>query len=60
MGVVRAMFIDPPYAADAKPVRSPLSWNLVLGGCAAAVLFFGLRPQAVIDWSLASIQLFRG
>ncbi len=58
--VIRAMFIDAPYAPDAKAFRSPLSWQVVLGACAAAVLFFGLRPQLIIDWTTASLQLFRG
>ncbi|BDG01863.1 NADH-quinone oxidoreductase subunit N [Anaeromyxobacter oryzae] len=58
--VIRAMFIDAPYAPDAKTFRSPLSWQVVLGGCAAAVLFFGVRPQLIIDWTTASLQLFRG
>jgi NADH-quinone oxidoreductase subunit N len=58
--VIRAMFIDQPYAPDAAPIRSPLAWQVVLGGCAAAVLFFGIRPQAIIDWTNASLQLFRG
>jgi NADH-quinone oxidoreductase subunit N len=58
--VIRAMFIDAPYAPDAKRIVSPLSWQVVLGACAAAVLFFGLRPQAIIEWTTASLQLFRG
>ncbi|WP_242394689.1 NADH-quinone oxidoreductase subunit N [Anaeromyxobacter oryzisoli] len=58
--VIRAMFIDPPYAPDAKRIVSPVSWQVVLGACAAAVLFFGIRPQAIIDWTLSSLQLFRG
>jgi NADH-quinone oxidoreductase subunit N len=58
--VIRAMFVDAPNASDARAIRSPLSWQLVLGTCAAAVLFFGVRPQAIIEWTSASIQLFRG
>ena len=43
--VVRAMFIDQPYTADAPPITSRPVYQLLLGGFSVAILVFG----AVVD-----------
>jgi len=56
--IIRAMFLDAPYT-DA-PVRSGVGPQLLLGAFSAFVLLFGVWWTPMIDWSLASLQLFRG
>jgi NADH-quinone oxidoreductase subunit N len=58
--IIRAMFIDAPYSADPAPIRSSPVYNVLLGGAAAAVLVFGLWWTPVIDWTAASLQMFKG
>jgi NADH-quinone oxidoreductase subunit N len=58
--IIRAMFIDPPYAKDPAPIKASPVYNVLLGASAAAVLLFGLWWTPIIDWSLASLQMFKG
>ncbi len=57
--IIRAMFLDAPQA-DAPRLASFLGYQVILAACAAVVLYLGVRPQAMIDWTLASLQMFRG
>jgi NADH-quinone oxidoreductase subunit N len=58
--IVRAMFIDLPYAPDPLPVRARLGYQVLLGAFSAAILLFGILPGPMIRWTEASLQLFRG
>jgi NADH-quinone oxidoreductase subunit N len=58
--IIRAMFIDPPYAAEAKPITAPATWTVLLTVGAVATLVFGLWWTPVIDWTASSLQLFHG
>jgi NADH-quinone oxidoreductase subunit N len=58
--IIRAMFIDPPYAAEPAPIRASPVYNVLLAASAAAVLLFGLWWTPIIDWSAASLQIFKG
>ena len=58
--VVRAMFIDPPYAAEAPTFRLRPGYSVLLGGFSAAILVFGLWWTPMVRWTEASLQLFRG
>jgi NADH-quinone oxidoreductase subunit N len=58
--IVRAMFIDAPYAAEPVPVRSRVSYQVLLGAFSAAILLFGVWWRPMVDWTQASLQLFRG
>jgi len=57
--IVRAMFIDPPYAADAAPLRPRVGYQLMLGGFSAAILVFGLWWTPFVHWTEASLRLVR-
>jgi NADH-quinone oxidoreductase subunit N len=58
--IIRAMFIDPPYTAEPAPIRASPVYNVLLAASAAAVLLFGLWWTPIIDWSAASLQMFKG
>jgi len=58
--IIRAMFIDAPYQPDAPRIAPGFGYQAILGVCAVLVLVFGVRPQPMIDWALASLTLFRG
>lgn len=58
--VVRAMFIDAPYVPDAGAIRPRAPYALMLGGFSAAILVFGLWWTPMIEWTQASLALFRG
>jgi NADH-quinone oxidoreductase subunit N len=58
--VVRAMFIDQPYAEPRKAPATPLMYNLLLSASAVAVLVFGLWWGPMVDWTSASLQIFKG
>jgi NADH-quinone oxidoreductase subunit N len=58
--IVRAMFIDAPYVEDPAPIRPRVGYQVLLAGAAAAILVFGVWWTPMIDWTAASLQLFRG
>ncbi len=58
--IVRAMFIDQPFHATATPLPAPTLWQALIGVAAVAVLLFGIWPTPVLDWTSASVALFRG
>jgi NADH-quinone oxidoreductase subunit N len=58
--IVRAMFIDPPYAEDAPRLAPRVGYQLLLGGFSAAILVFGIWWTPMVEWTAASLQLFRG
>ncbi|HET9554582.1 MAG TPA: NADH-quinone oxidoreductase subunit N [Anaeromyxobacteraceae bacterium] len=58
--VVRAMFIDQPYAVAPAPVRTATTYQVLLGAASLAVLLFGVWPTPVLDWTAASLQIFKG
>jgi NADH-quinone oxidoreductase subunit N len=57
--IVRAMFIDPPYAADAAPIRPRVGYQVLIGGFSAAILVFGLWWAPLVQWTGASLHLVR-
>jgi len=58
--IIRAMFIDPPFAADAPPIRARAGYQVMLGAFSAAILVFGIWCGPMVAWAGASLQLFRG
>jgi NADH-quinone oxidoreductase subunit N len=58
--IVRAMFIDLPYVADAAPLRPKVGYQLLLGVSSAAILVFGVWWTPMVEWTQASLQIFRG
>jgi len=58
--VVRAMFIDQPNAEPRQAPATPLMYQLLLSASAVAVLVFGLWWSPMIDWTSASLQIFKG
>jgi NADH-quinone oxidoreductase subunit N len=58
--VVRAMFIDQPYAEPRQAPATPIMYNLLLSVSAVAVLVFGLWWGPMVDWTNASLQIFKG
>jgi NADH-quinone oxidoreductase subunit N len=58
--VIRAMFIDAPYVAEAPPVRLRVGYQLMLGAFSVAILVFGIWWTPMVRWTEASLQLFRG
>jgi NADH-quinone oxidoreductase subunit N len=58
--IVRAMFIDLPYAPDPVPVRARAGYQIMLGAFSVAILVFGLWWDPMERWTAASLQLFRG
>ena len=58
--IVRAMFIDPPAVADPKPFPARPGYQLLLAGFSAAILVFGVWWTPMVEWTRASLALFRG
>jgi NADH-quinone oxidoreductase subunit N len=58
--IVRAMFIDLPYAPEPAQVPRRPGYQILLGAFSAAILLVGILPGPVIRWTEASLQLFRG
>jgi NADH-quinone oxidoreductase subunit N len=56
--ILRAMFLDAPYS-EAK-VTYPVSYKLMLTGFAGATVLFGIWVTPLMDWTRASMVLFRG
>jgi NADH-quinone oxidoreductase subunit N len=58
--IVRAMFIDQPFADQSVAMERRVGYQLMLGAFSAAILVFGLWWTPMIRWTEASLQLFRG
>jgi NADH-quinone oxidoreductase subunit N len=58
--IVRAMFIDPPFEARAVPLRTAPAYNVLLGAFSVLILVFGIWWAPMVDWTKASLGLFRG
>ena len=58
--IVRAMFIDVPYAPVPVPVPRRWGYQVMLGAFATAILVFGLWWSPVVAWTQASLHFFRG
>jgi NADH-quinone oxidoreductase subunit N len=56
--IIRAMFLEAPFTEE--PVPSPLGYQVLLGTFSAAILVFGLWWTPMLDWTQASLHLFRG
>jgi NADH-quinone oxidoreductase subunit N len=58
--IIRAMFIDQPYAAE--PVAIPRRWGyqLMLGAFSVAILVFGIWWAPMVEWTKASMEIFKG
>jgi len=60
MRIVRAMFIDPPFAETPVTMERRVGYQLMLGGFSTAILVFGLWWSPLIRWTGASLEIFRG
>ena len=60
MRIVRAMFIDPPFAPDAAPLRPRVAYQVLIGTASALILVFGLWWGPILQWTESSLPLFRG
>jgi NADH-quinone oxidoreductase subunit N len=60
MRIVRAMFIDPPYVEHPAPIKPRVGYQLILGAASAFILIFGIWWTPMIQWTEASLQIFRG
>jgi NADH-quinone oxidoreductase subunit N len=58
--IVRAMFIDPPYVANPGPLRPRVGYQLLLGVSSAAILVFGVWWTPMVEWTRASLEIFKG
>jgi NADH-quinone oxidoreductase subunit N len=56
--IIRAMFLDAPFTTE--PLPSPVGYRVLLGAFSAAILVFGIWWSPLIDWTKASLTLFRG
>ncbi len=58
--IIRAMFIDPAYAAEPTAIRPRVGYQVMLGAFSAAILVFGVWWTPFVQWTQASLHLFRG
>jgi len=58
--IIRAMFIDQPYVAKPPAIHPPATYQWLLGAASIAILLFGIWWTPIIDWSAASLHIFRG
>jgi len=58
--IMRAMFIDPPFTDQPLAMERRVGYQVMLGVFSTAILVFGLWWTPMIDWTRASLQLFRG
>jgi NADH-quinone oxidoreductase subunit N len=58
--IVRAMFIDPAYVENPPPLPSRVGYQLMLGVLSIAILVFGVWWAPMVEWTSASLQMFRG
>ena len=56
--ILRAMFLEAPFTEE--PIASPVGTNVLLGAFATAILVFGVWWSPMIEWTRASLTLFRG
>jgi NADH-quinone oxidoreductase subunit N len=56
--IVRAMFLEAPFTEER--VVSPWGYQVMLGAFSALILVFGIWWAPMIDWTRASLALFRG
>ena len=56
--IVRAMFLEAPFTEER--VASPWGYQVMLGGFSALILVFGVWWAPMVDWTRASLALFRG
>ena len=56
--IVRAMFLEAPFTEER--VASPWGYQVMLGGFSALILVFGIWWAPMVDWTRASLALFRG
>jgi NADH-quinone oxidoreductase subunit N len=56
--IVRAMFLEAPFTEE--PMSSPLGYRVMLSAFSVLILVFGLWWTPMIDWTKASLGLFRG
>jgi NADH-quinone oxidoreductase subunit N len=56
--IIRAMFLEAPFSD--QPLASPWGYQLMLGAFSALILVFGVWWAPMIDWTQASLALFRG
>jgi NADH-quinone oxidoreductase subunit N len=57
--IIRAMYIDQPHV-EPTPIKAPVFYQLLLAGFSVAVLVFGVWWTPMIEWTQASLGLFRG
>lgn len=58
--IVRAMFIDAPFEPRTDPLPTATGYNVLLGAFSVLILVFGVWWRPMIDWTQASLALFRG
>jgi NADH-quinone oxidoreductase subunit N len=58
--IIRAMFIDQPYAAEPVAIPRRPGYQVLLGAFSVAILVFGIWWAPMVDWTSASLELFRG
>ncbi len=58
--IVRAMFIDPAYVENPPALGSRVGYQVMLGVFSVAILVFGVWWAPMVDWTAASLQMFRG
>jgi NADH-quinone oxidoreductase subunit N len=58
--VVRAMFIDQPFADQPVTMERRVGYQVMLGAFSTAILVFGLWWSPMIEWTKASLVMFRG
>ncbi len=56
--IIRAMFLEAPFTD--RPLASPWGYQLMLGTFSVLILVFGVWWAPMIDWTQASLALFRG
>ncbi|HTP51474.1 MAG TPA: NADH-quinone oxidoreductase subunit N [Anaeromyxobacteraceae bacterium] len=56
--ILRAMFLEAPFAE--AEVTYPFSYKVLLSGFAFATVLFGIWLTPMIEWTKASLVLFRG
>jgi NADH-quinone oxidoreductase subunit N len=58
--IVRAMFIDVAYAESPPLIAPRVGYQLMLGAFSVMILLFGIWWSPMLDWTAASLQMFRG